>query len=469
MSRLKHTIDSDQDSSPLTPAATTYPHQIDNVVEMEERKQDLEKKNRIREEEYKKNLLERNGGWRTVKMKYNFLNQKPSVLVKEWMGLANLRMTGVGEFKIENNKEITLSKLINTFNVEYTDAFYTESALSKGLRKHSREELKSAMIQALNEFPDKFKAELSESVKFDGSDNSALVEFLEKGLLGRSASDLEVACLTHWIWGVKRKLQGKTISNQLWINVLGLQKDGKTLWINKLCSPVEGLMWGNVSVKEALDERLGNCYSEHLVICPDELSRAEKADMERLKSLITADSVTYRPLGTNHKEKVRNMSSFISSSNHSLSEVLGDVTGMRRFFEYFKLTGDRPVIRKWFMSLATEDIVKVWRCVDESNEEGYVVGEIEIQLEAAQKLLVPQLPLDRWYEQLDKNKWYSNEDLAASTQVFFRFSENTQPPTQQAIGKFLGKKEGCESRVERVTEEENGMVTWKKIRGWMVK
>jgi hypothetical protein len=436
---------------------------------MEQRKKDLEEKNRIREEEYKKNLLEKNAGWRTVKMKYNFLNQKPSVLVKEWMGLANLRMTGVGEFKIENNKEITISKLINTFNVEYTDAFHTESAISKGLRKHSREELKSAMTQALSEFPEKFKEELSESIKFDGSDNSALVELLEKGLLGRSASDLEVACLTHWIWGVKRKLQGKTILNPLWINVLGKQDDGKTLWINKLCKPLEGLNWENVSVSDALDVRLGNCYSEHAIICPDELARAEKTDMERLKSIITADKIAYRPMGTNHIEKVRNMASFISSSNHSLSEALGDVTGMRRFFEYFKLTGDRPMIRKWFMSLAVEDIVKVWRCVDESRGEGYIVGSIKEQLEAAQKLLVPQLPLDRWYEQLDKNKWYSNEDLAASTQVFFKFSENTQPPSQQGVGKFLGKKDGCETRFEQVKEEENGKVIWKTRRGWWIR
>jgi hypothetical protein len=468
MSRLKHTIDLDSDSSPLTPAPTPATDTGGTVVEIEQRKRVLEEKLRATEKEYKKNLMEKNAAWRATKMKYNFLNQKPSVLVREWIGLADLKMSGVGEFRWENGKEITTSRTITALLNEYTDAFYTESANSKGLRKYSREELRSVMEQALEEFPDRFKAELSESIKFDGSKNSALVELLEKGLLGRAATELEIACLTHWLWGVKKKLLGKTIRNHLWINVLGPQESGKTIWINKLCEPLAGLMWSNVSVEKALDVRLGNCYSQYSIICPDELSRAAKADMEDLKSIITADRVSFRPMQTGRTEQVRNMSSFISSSNHSLSEALGDVTGMRRFFEFSGLSGDRTLIRKWFMSLSVEDIIKVWRCVDESRGEGYIVGSIKEQLEAAQKLLVPQLPLDRWYEQLNKKKWYSNEDLAASSQVFFRFSENTQPPSQQAIGKFLGRKNGCESRLEKVKEEDDGKVIWNTRRGWWV-
>ena len=63
----------------------------------------------------------------------------------------------------------------------------------------------------------------------------------------------------------------------------------------------------------------------------DEMGYASKADIDTVKNVITASSLTRRPMATNSKIAVPQNATFIGCSNKELSQLVRDPTGNRRF------------------------------------------------------------------------------------------------------------------------------------------
>lgn len=145
------------------------------------------------------------------------------------------------------------------------------------------------------------------------------------------AEPKHVAVFRHFIWQVKRRMLGLKVEHHRMIVLVGEQGAGKTEAIKAFLKPLHELTLGK-GVNEITDERQWEMFRRYPVIVLDEMAQAEKACLETLKRVVSAEEyLSYRPMRTNHQEVLKPISTFIGSSNLFLSEVIKDKTGNRRF------------------------------------------------------------------------------------------------------------------------------------------
>jgi hypothetical protein len=120
----------------------------------------------------------------------------------------------------------------------------------------------------------------------------------------------------------------------------------------------------------------------------DELAGLAKAEIEKVKSVLTAPVLTYRPMRSNTFVDVPNNMMMIGTSNLSLGEIVRDHTGMRRFYE---MPGN--VDKAHWRAINALDYAALWAgAVDERADDGRSPMEMaeEKDRAAVQAVLVRQ-------------------------------------------------------------------------------
>jgi hypothetical protein len=199
-------------------------------------------------------------------------------------------------------------------------------------------------------------------------DQPALRAFL-KAMVGRT-DETHVAVLSHWIWQVKRKLNNWPVVNHLMLVFYGRQGSGKSEALKALLQKVNKITL-RVPFDDVVESRTYNQLARHAVCCVDELAGLKKADISKLKGLITADTLDQRIFHSQNMRRVKQRCSFVGSSNLQLQELIQDATGMRRFFQIDCL--DKA---DWAALNNEVNFDQIWNEVDENLDEGYLVGEV---------------------------------------------------------------------------------------------
>jgi hypothetical protein len=115
-----------------------------------------------------------------------------------------------------------------------------------------------------------------------------------------------------------------------------------------------------------VDERCGRAAALRHIIVMDELAGLAKAEIEKVKSVLTAPVLTYRPMRSNTFVDVPNNMMMIGTSNLSLGEIVRDHTGMRRFYE---MPGN--VDKAHWRAINALDYAALWAgAVDERADDG---------------------------------------------------------------------------------------------------
>ncbi len=104
----------------------------------------------------------------------------------------------------------------------------------------------------------------------------------------------------------------------------------------------------------------------------DEMAKVNKLDIDMLKKKITAEYLTYRVLGTNHKKKGRKTCTFIGTSNYAVVDMIKDPTSVRRYYEF------RVKDKADWKTVNELDYMALWRGIDESKEDHYVKDFYEL-------------------------------------------------------------------------------------------
>lgn len=201
------------------------------------------------------------------------------------------------------------------------------------------------------------KNKIIEAIKYRG-ENELVWQKLRKAL---NLSILDERMLKHWIKNVKLKLSGRGGETEwhTFLVLFGPQGKGKTVFLNKFLSPVSALSNINGKFTMYSDSRELFNLVQNYVIMFDEMSKAEKADVESIKNYITSNVVTYRKLGLNKQFVGPNNHSAIGGSNVHISRVIRDATGARRFWQI----AFRNVNQELINSIDYSDL---WRSVDEN-------------------------------------------------------------------------------------------------------
>ena len=190
--------------------------------------------------------------------------------------------------------------------------------------------------------------------------------------------DLDREIIKHWMCNIKKKLLGLPVYYHIMpIYYSRKHGSGKSISVDKLCAPLQGF-YKRISFDAINDERRTRVFSENFVLLFDELQGAQRTDINKLKFMVTAPTVTYRPMKTNDNVEIPNLSSFIGTTNEPVEEQIKDKTGMRRFWQI-----DCPDRLDWNL-INSIDYIRLWQSIDESLPNGYMTEEILNQINEVQ-------------------------------------------------------------------------------------
>ncbi len=167
------------------------------------------------------------------------------------------------------------------------------------------------------------------------------------------------AVLKKFVHQVVCKLHRRPVGHHLMPVLTGRQGGGKTYFLNHLFGPLAELT-RTADFKAISDERMIDLWRSYIIFI-DEMGYAERSDVDIVKNVITAETVDRRPMRTNGIQTVRQCATLIGASNKSLSELIRDETGNRRFvaIEY-----SPPEDRNFIASL---DWAAAWQSVKQTD------------------------------------------------------------------------------------------------------
>lgn len=188
------------------------------------------------------------------------------------------------------------------------------------------------------------------------------------------------------------------------VNILGSQGSGKTKFIRMLTA-CRGLFKDyhlSATLDQIMDDRNAERWSSYYIAFFDELAISGTLQdkslgrvVAQLKKLLTEDSISYREMRTTIIHSAPRTFSAISTSNIPLVNIIRDDTGMRRFFEIVTTRKDFDTeMHHYFLGEPNRDLgeqpdtamdpLLVWTSVDESKDEGYMVGGVRRKVKEIQ-------------------------------------------------------------------------------------
>jgi predicted P-loop ATPase len=253
--------------------------------------------------------------------------------------------------------------------------------------------------------------------------------------------EADITVLAHFLWQVKRKLWGRPVLYHIMPVFMGPQGSGKSISIKKLLAPLAELgLVLTTSVAEVADPRYFKTLSENFVAFMDEMSFAEKTDINSLKNIITAEILTPRKLGTNQNYNLVQSCSFIGGSNRHVNEMFYDTTGMRRFYQI-----DCLPTMDW-ASIGKLDSLSIWKSIDEGLDYGYNTGPQFKLVQQRQEALMNKDDVTLFLEDTRLEHTTDRKKATTSKFVYLRFvhwcNENgiKKVLTQQSLSKKLTNK-----------------------------
>lgn len=202
--------------------------------------------------------------------------------------------------------------------------------------------------------------------------------------------------MKHWAWLVKRRMWNNPDKWQIWPHFYGPQGLGKTTTLEKLCAPIRGF-YDTIPLSKMLDttREIKQLANNFVLIC-DELAindnshdltsgshTLSKDAMATIKSLITRKEGKVRVMGGQNQMGVKFNFSTISSANEHIYDVIFDITGMRRWFEFDCSDAVKKPFEEINEYLSHPEYF--WKGVDETIADGYLLPDSEVGLHIAEE------------------------------------------------------------------------------------
>lgn len=201
--------------------------------------------------------------------------------------------------------------------------------------------------------------------------------------------DFVAAVLLKFIHQVKSKMLNREVTWHLMPVLLGKQGIGKSTFVSTMCGPLKELIRA-VPFDEIADSRTTREIARTPIVLVDEMAGAKKAEMSKVKQLITAEDTDTRVLGTNAMVKSKVRTTFIGTANEEMDQLIRDKTGNRRFVGIRMV--DKP---DWSL---TVDWKAVWQSVDVNVDPIIPHAETLIAVQSGQRSLTNT---EVWFNSFD--------------------------------------------------------------------
>lgn len=177
---------------------------------------------------------------------------------------------------------------------------------------------------------------------------------------------LDCAALQSFVWQVKRKFLGfYSNAHPLLLFVRGMQGDGKSRIMEKLCAPLEDWCTGGERLESFDDRGAGGTFSQYYIVRYDDAGEGnlKKKHLGTFKSLITIAKYQFRENYGRRMRKVSVLATCYMTSNVEIAKVIPDDTGARRWWcidtrpRVWREDVEEQLLRNW-------PVRDVWDSVD---------------------------------------------------------------------------------------------------------
>ncbi|WP_188063725.1 VapE domain-containing protein [Sphingobium sp. KCTC 72723] len=237
------------------------------------------------------------------------------------------------------------------------------------------------------------------------------------------------AVLKKFMWQVKRKARGLTVTNHLMPVLSGAQGKGKTHFVQAMTNPLEHFK-RQVDFNIITDGKTADIWSS-LILFIDEMGFFSKADVDTVKNVITAESRSIRAMRQNSSAPIRNHATLIGCTNKSLGQLIRDETGGRRFAEL--VWRNDP---NWD-ALNQVDWVMLWQSVDEMGEDPLIAANMMERLREQQEDNRNQSPIEIWVR--EEGHVFKNWKRASELHSLYREWEKEAFPRQDTNQTMFGR------------------------------
>jgi len=293
----------------------------------------------------------------------------PRMFVESWVRTNKVIINRQGILLSGENKW-TPNKALHTISLDYNQQlahFRTaQNQLSKGeqrkVAKLTDHQLTHAIIEYVEAQKVAFVNQLRTTIAHNGDKSLSEVKKFSEAVVGKVDPVVE-AVFAHFMWHVKRKVFGRPVEHHIMPILSGIQGNGKSTAVAKLLKPLEDFKL-TPKLPDLTDPRHFESFDLNFVAFCDEMEQVEKTNIEGLKRFITGEDQTAREMYTSTNVKWMQNCTAIGCTNKSLSTLIYDPTGMRRFFE-INTDPHMPTNGAW-TQLASIDYLKMWQQIDEN-------------------------------------------------------------------------------------------------------
>jgi len=196
-----------------------------------------------------------------------------------------------------------------------------------------------------------------------------------------------VKMLKQWMWQVKQNIFPlfenaeviPTIQDHYLVNLSSESGEGagKTTFVRRLCDPIKDY-YHEGTLENVTNSSDFSIFTSNYVVLFDELSFGKIPAADRgkvitaLKYMLSSETIFNRVFHTQKFQKLRRLFTGIATSNGTLSTMIYDPSGMRRFYEITVNPNRNP---KRYQLINNTDFTEVWRGIDENNREGIIITD----------------------------------------------------------------------------------------------
>lgn len=205
-------------------------------------------------------------------------------------------------------------------------------------------------------------------------------------------SKLDIAVMKHFIWQVKRKLNGHSVDHHMMPVIFGKSGAGKSVAVARLIAPLKSVtLQTDMGIFEDAFSR--RAFSRNFIVFFDELHGSDSADVNAMKQIITAPFIEWRAMRSERVMSAPQNSTFIGCSNDPVKDRIKDPTSSRRFWQ---ITCTDKVDWEAINSINYEEL---WSSVDETGPAPVLECLDEVRMVQEKEIRAKDIT-EQWIEEI---------------------------------------------------------------------
>ena len=214
------------------------------------------------------------------------------------------------------------------------------------------------------------------------------------------------------VWQTKRKMRLLEVKYPFFFILWSEKQGGGKSHLSKmLASPLQEAARKRVTVKQIVSgEKAAKMWESNILIV-DDMDKTDPAAMGSLKSIVTGDEFSHRPMQTNDFESQPNVTTLIGSCDQPVMNIIADPRGMRRFVDLRHTdlkARHNPRGRELTDAVFDPSVAHLyWQAIDHRRDSPIDEHEFTDHLEERQEAITPAKQMSSF------EMWLSRLDFAA--------------------------------------------------------